>query len=119
MRLAKNVIKHGVLIQKTSQNGIRAPQNRAKYGARCISLNGRVRGCLYFTVFAAIYLNWVSENPVKYGARCAVTVHSLTVACILRCLRHCVLRNPVKYGARCAGTVHSLTVACILRCLRH
>ena len=67
--------------------GIRAPENRVKYGARWISSNARVRGCLYFTVFAAIYLNWVSENPVKYGARCAVTVALIRVACILRCLR--------------------------------
>ena len=67
---------------------MRAPENRVKYGVRCEGAKTRSRGTLCFTVFAAFYVEPCSENPVKYGARGAVTVSMLAFACILRCLRH-------------------------------
>ena len=84
---------------------MRAPENRVKYGVRCEGAKSRSRGTLCFTVFAALYVKPCSENPVKYGARGAFTVSSVTVACVLRCLRHFMLshvqKNRVKYGVRC------------------
>ena len=71
-------------------------ENRVKYGVRCEGAKRRSRGTLCFTVFAALYVKPCSENPVKYGARGTVTVSSVTVACVLRCLRYLILSHVQK-----------------------
>ena len=75
---------------------MRAPENHVKYGARCEEWNAWSRGTPCFTVFAALYVEPCSQNRVKYGARGAVTVSSVTVACVLRCLRHFMLSHVQK-----------------------
>ncbi len=70
---------------------MRAPENRVKYGVRCEGANAWSRGTLCFTVFAALYVETCSENPVKYGARGAFTVSSATVAWVFTLFCSCLL----------------------------
>ena len=62
----------------------------------------RAHVCLYFTVFAALYVKPCSEKRVKYGARGAVTVHSATVAWFFAVFAALYVepcsRNRVKYA---------------------
>ena len=72
----------------------------------------RAHVCLFFIVFAALYVEPCSENRVKYGVRGegAMSRSDGTLCFIVFAafyVKPCS-ENRVKYGVRCAGAVQGL-----------